>query len=209
MKEVLHTHMEKINSSAILAELGLSKGEFFLVSIHREENVDNSEHLRNLLNALDGICGEFDCPVIVSTHPRTKKRLEALKSEDINSNIRFLKPFGFFDYVNLQMNAKCVISDSGTISVESSLLSFPAVTVRNSLERYEAMDTGRIILTGLDTDSIISAIKFEISRENKTANNPVPEAYTVENVSIRVVKLILGLTKLSNIWGGININDLA
>ncbi len=208
MREVLNANMEKICSSKALDKLDLSKGGFFVVSIHREENVDKSENLESLLEALEGVSKEFSCPVIVSTHPRTKNRLESLK-KDVNPNVRFLKPFGFFDYVNLQMNAKCVISDSGTISIESSILSFPAVTVRNSMERYEAMDCGTIILTGLEKDSIISAIKFQISQENMAGKHPTPDAYCVENASFRVVKLILGLTKLSNRWDNIQINDLA
>jgi UDP-N-acetylglucosamine 2-epimerase (non-hydrolysing) len=208
MREVLTVNMEKICGSKILDELSLSKSKFFVVSLHREENVDKSENLVSLLESLESMSKEFGLPVIVSTHPRTRKRLETLKRE-VDPNVCFLKPFGLFDYVNLQMNAKCVISDSGTISAESAILSFPAITVRNSMERYEAMDCGTIILTGLDTNSILSAIKFQISEENKAAKHPTPDAYCVENVSFRVVKLILGLTKLSNRWDSIQINDLA
>ena len=208
LKEVLFANMDKIRSSTALADLGVSKGNFFLASVHREENVDNSENLLKLIRTLEAISAEFSCPVIVSTHPRTRKRLESLK-KDFDPNIRFLKPFGFFDYVNLQMNAKCVISDSGTISVESSILSFPAVTVRNSMERFEAMDCGTIVLTGLETESVIASIKLQISEENAKANHPVPDAYRVENVSFRVLKLILGTTKLSHIWDNIKLNDLA
>ena len=154
------------------------------------------------------ICKEFGCPVIVSTHPRTKRRLKSLKKH-LNSNIRFLKPFGFLDYVNLQMNTKCVISDSGTISEEASILSFPAVTVRNAMERPEAMDCGQIILTGLTPESIIAGIKLQISQENRSAKHHLPEEYLVEDVSFRVVKLILGTAKISHIWDNIKLNDLS
>jgi len=208
MPEVLSHNMEKISSSKALRKLQLEKGRFFLVSLHREENVDSSESLLKLLEALELLESEFGCPVIVSTHPRTRKRLESLRKQT-NDNIRFLKPFGFFDYVNLQMKAKCVISDSGTISEEASILNFPAVTARNSMERPEAMDCGRIILAGLEPQTILSAVKLQISRESLDAKSQIPDEYRVEDVSLRVLKLILGTAKLSNMWDGIKSNDLS
>ena len=204
MKEVLLTHMGKIQSSKILEQLGLKKDAYFVASTHREENVDKRENLGFILRSLNIICKEYDLPVIVSTHPRTRKRLEALSKKDLHANIQFLKPFGFFDYNHLQMNAFCAISDSGTISEESSILSFPAITVRNAIERPEALDTGNIILTGLDPDTILQAIKVVTEEKESQRKHPIPSEYEIENVSQRVVKLIIGTAKLSNMWDGIN-----
>lgn len=209
MREVLNTHMDRIVASDAVEKLGLEKNGYFLASIHREENVDRRECLTQLLTALEKITAKFNCPVIVSTHPRTRKRLESLGMSDISESIRFLKPFGFLDYVNLQMNAKCVISDSGTICEESSMLNFPAVTCRNAIERPEAIDTGSIIVTGLEPDVIVAAIELQISRDVREAEMSVPADYKITNTSHRVLKLILGTAKLSNLWNGIKPNDLA
>jgi UDP-N-acetylglucosamine 2-epimerase (non-hydrolysing) len=207
MKEVLYKHLEQINSSKVLTECGIEKGKFFVVSTHREENVDNFQHLKILLETIERIRLEFHLPVIVSTHPRTRKRLESLPAGLSSDGIQFLKPFGFFDYNHLQMNAFCVISDSGTISEESAILSFPAITVRNAIERPEALDTGNIVITGLDTDTIIQAIYLVTKEFDAIKANPIPAEYEIENVSQRVVRLILGTTKLSHIWDGIKLND--
>ncbi len=207
LKEVLSRHMQRIASSDVLQKLKLEPKQYFLVSMHREENVDNSRNLTDLLSALESLHGEFNYPVIVSTHPRTRKRLENLDKE-IHSGIRFLKPFGFVDYVHLQMNAACVLSDSGTISEESAILDFPAVTIRNSMERPEAIDAGTMIMTGMDADVIRSAVRLQISSENQAAEATLPSEYQVQDVSFRVVKLILGAARLSNRWDGIQINDL-
>lgn len=208
MKEVLDTHMEKIKASNALEKLGLKKGEYFLASLHREENVDRRESLTQLLTALERLNEEFGLPVIVSTHPRTRNRLEKLGKEDISENIRFMKPFGFLDYVNLQMNAKCVISDSGTICEESSLLNFPAITTRNAIERPEAMDTGSIVVTGLDAEVIVEAVRLQTSEDVRARPVYIPADYQITNTSHRVVKLILGTARLSNMWNGIKHNDL-
>ena len=207
MKEVLYKHLEKIKSSKVLTECGVEKGKFFVVSTHREENVDNFQNLKILLQTIERIRQEFDLPVIVSTHPRTRKRLESLPAGLSIDGIHFLKPFGFFDYNHLQMNALCVISDSGTISEESAILSFPAITVRNAIERPEALDTGNIVMTGLDTDTIIQAIYLVTKEFDAIKDNPIPTEYEIENVSQRVVRLILGTAKLSHIWDGIKLND--
>jgi len=209
MKEVLMTHMDKIKASKILSDLSLEKKKFLLASIHREENVDNSENLRKILTALEALCKEFNMPVIVSTHPRTRKRLETLGKKDISAKIKFMKPFGFLDYVNLQMNSFCVISDSGTICEESSMLNFPAITPRNSIERPEAMDAGSIITTGLEPEVIVNAVKFQTSPDVMKKEIHVPEDYRITNTSHRVVKLILGTFKLSHIWHNIRFNDLS
>ncbi len=208
MREVLMEHLDNIKASKALAELGLQKGKYFLVSVHREENVDRREGLTQLLTAFEMLNKEYAYPVIISTHPRTKKRLETLGYKDSNKNIRFLKPFGFLDYVNLEMNAACVLSDSGTICEESSILSFPAITVRNAMERPEAMDTGSIIMTGLDPEVILNAVRLQTSKEVLDHDVCVPDDYKIENTSHRVVKLILGTAKLSNLWNGIQPNDL-
>ena len=204
MKEVLSTHMDKIQSSKILDQLGLEQEGYFIASIHREENVDNKENLGLLLRSLNLICEEYGFPVIVSTHPRTRKRLEALAETKPHPNIQFLKPFGFFDYNYLQMNAFCAISDSGTISEESSILSFQAVTVRNAMERPEALDTGNIVLTGLNPVTIVQAIKVVTEENASQHKHSIPAEYEIENVSQRVVKLIVGTAKLSNMWDRIN-----
>lgn len=209
MREVLMTHIDKIKKSNALEKLNVEDKKYFLVSMHREENVDNSENFGKLLNALEKIAGIYDMPVIVSTHPRTKNRLEKLGRKDFSQKIVLMKPFGFLDYVKLQMHAKCVISDSGTICEESSMLNFPAITVRNAIERPEAMDTGSIVVTGVEPDVIIDAIKLQTSED--IAKNPVsvPDDYKITNTSERVVKLILGTAKLSNLWNGIRHNDLS
>jgi len=208
MNEVLHAHLDKIMTSNALAELKIDKDKYFLVSIHREENVDRRASLTSLLTALENIDREYDLPIIVSTHPRTRKRLETLGRQQNSPNIKFLKPFGFLDYVFLQMNAKCVISDSGTICEESSILNFPAITVRNAIERPEAMDTGSIVVTGVDPDVILPAIKLQTSDDILQHDVYIPEDYRIKNTSQRVVKLILGTAKLSNLWDGVRRNDL-
>ena len=209
MKEVLMTHREKIKSSPILERLGLKKGKFFVVSIHREENVDRREGLTQLLEALELLSQAYGFPIIVSTHPRTRKRLEALGQRKTSENIRFLKPFGFLDYVNLQINSACTLSDSGTICEESSILNFPAVTVRNAIERPEAMDVGSIVVTGLTPEVIVNAVKLQMSDRVKQTPVHIPEDYRIDNTSQRVVKLILGTAKLSHLWDNIQYNDLA
>jgi len=208
MKEVLMTHLARIKASNALSELGLEKGKYFLVSAHREENVDNKENLLKILASLEKIYNEFKLPVIVSTHPRTRKRLETLGKTNIPDGVKFLKPFGFLDYNWLQMNACCVLSDSGTICEESAILNFPAITIRNAIERPEAMDAGTIIMTGLEPEVIVSAIRIQISEDNKKMPRRIPADYEIENTSYRVVKLIIGTSRLSHIWDNIKLNDL-
>lgn len=204
MYEVLNDNKEKINTSNILDRLKLERKEFFIVSVHREENVDNPKHLKQILDVLNKLVEKYKVSVIVSTHPRTRKRLESLKNITIDKRIQFLKPFGFFDYIKLQKESICAISDSGTISEESAMLYFPAISIRQSMERPEAQDTGTIVLTGFDSDIILNSIHTVIE-EYKLGNNwQIPFEYTIENTSWRVLKLIMGNTKLSNQWWGIN-----
>jgi UDP-N-acetyl-L-fucosamine synthase len=205
MKEVLMSHLGKIKASKILSELNLEPKKFFLVSAHREENVDNEENLIAIINALELLEKKYNFPILVSTHPRTRNRLDKLGKTNISPNINFLKPFGFIDYNHLQLNAFCTLSDSGTISEESAILQFPAVTIRNATERPESLDSGNIILAGLDPSTIINAINLVINEEIPKL---IPNEYNVDNVSDRVAKIILGTAKLSNKWNGIVKNDL-
>ncbi len=204
MYEVLNHYRPKINASDILDTLKLTKGQYFVVSVHREENVDNLENLRRILLILNRMAEDYRVPVIVSTHPRTRKRLEASDNLKMNSLIRFLKPFGFTDYVHLQTNALCTVSDSGTISEESAILSFPAISLRNSMERPEAQDAGTIILTGFNQSIVINSIKIALQENVKQPLKQPPSEYSVPDTSWRVLKLIQGLSSLSNRWHGVS-----
>ncbi len=203
MNEVVRYYSSKIEKSKILEILKLKTKKYFVASIHREENVDNKNNLIKLLDTLNSIAEIYDKKVIFSTHPRTRKRIESFKRYNFDKRIQFLKPFGFFDYVKLQKNSICVISDSGTINEESSMLGFPAITVRNSMERPEGLDYGSIILTGLDKNNIINSIKLLISESLNNFKSEYTEDYKVLNTSLRVVKLIQGTSKISNMWNGI------
>ena len=212
MREVLEHYRDRIEASDILQRLDLRPRCYFIVSLHREENVDSSQRLTSLVETLNALAARYDMPVVVSTHPRTRKRLEALGEAATDPRVRFLKPFGFHDYNGLQMGAFCAISDSGTIAEESSILGFPAITPRDAIERPEALDTGSILVTGLAPDAILRGVEFAISlftkRETAGIRHPVPEDYCITNTSERVVSLILGTAKLSNAWDGIRENDL-
>ncbi len=204
MREVLTHYQNKINNSNILETLQLNKNKYFVVSVHREENVDNLENLKKIVEILNQIAAQYNLPVIVSTHPRTRKRMEQLSNLVVDERVRYLKPFGFLDYVNLQMNALCTLSDSGTISEESAMLSFPAISLRQSMERPEAQDAGTIILTGFSPDIVMNAIGTVIEEfAEKNNYTQIAGDYTITNTSWRVLKLILGNTKLSNKWWGI------
>jgi len=200
MLEVLNSKKAEIEASNILETLELKKGKYFIVSVHREENVDNPESLRKVVNCLNELHDKYGYPIVVSTHPRTKNRLETLDLVASFRDIRFLKPFGFFDYNKLQKDSFCAVSDSGTIAEESAMLDFPAVTIRQSIERPEALDAGSIVLSGLDTDILISAVDLVTQEEDLYSKREVPIEYTVENTSLRVLKLILGTTKLTGRW---------
>ena len=211
MREVLEHYRGQIDASDVLSELELERGHYFIVSMHREENVDSKDRLRSLIETLNALAAQYDMPVIVSTHPRTRNRLEALEGITLDPRVRYLKPFGFHDYNHLQMHAKCAISDSGTIAEESSLLEFPAITPRDAIERPEALDTGNIIATGLDRNTMLAGIEAAISmhaeRLEAGRERVVPQDYAIANTSERVVKLILGTAKLSNQWDGIRMHD--
>ena len=204
MKEVLNYYKPKIDKSKALESLNLIKGKYFIVSTHREENVDNQENLTKITTILNSLATLYQIPVIVSTHPRTRKRLEALPDFQPDSLIHFMKPFGFLDYIQLQQNSLCVISDSGTISEESSILNFPAISLRKSMERPEAQDVGTIILTGFDPNVVLNSIQLVIKEFELSQNYcQIATDYEITNTSWRVLKLIVGNAKLSNLWYGI------
>ncbi|MCK0207776.1 UDP-N-acetylglucosamine 2-epimerase (non-hydrolyzing) [Starkeya koreensis] len=211
MREVLDHYRDRILASDVLERLGLAPRGYFVVSLHREENVDSRARLGDLVDTLSTLAARHDRPVIVSTHPRTRKRLEELGVE-ADGRVRFMKPFGFHDYNCLQMNAFCAVSDSGTIAEESSILGFPAVTPRDAIERPEALDTGSIVMTGLSREAVLRGVEiatgFFAARMAAGEPHPVPEDYNVTNTSERVVSLVLGTAPLSNGWDGIRVNDL-
>ena len=198
MKEVLLHYQEAIKSSNILEQLKIGPKEYFVVSAHREENVDSDTKLTQLLESLKRLTTEFGKKVIVSTHPRTRKRLEAIGVQS-DVNVSFLKPFGFFDYICLQQNAFCVLSDSGTITEESSILGFPAVTLRQAHERPEGMDVGTLIMSDLDQESVISSVKATVTRSQSATI--VPD-YDCTDVAQKVLNIILSYTSYVNrtVW---------
>ena len=203
MKEILNYHSESIENSKILISLNLKKYKFFIVSAHREENIDSDENFSDLLDSLNAIAVKYNYPVIVSTHPRTRIRLESLNKKDINPLVSFLKPMGFFDYNKMQKNAFCVISDSGTITEESSILNFPAITIRQAHERPEGMDEGTLIMSGLKKSRILQSINIVVSqfRENNNVTKLVSD-YDVENFSIKVLRAIISYVDFvnRNVW---------
>ena len=204
IKEILTNYQSKIKESKILSKLNLVSGNYFLVSIHRQENVDIKENLISILDILNSVAEKYNVKIIVSTHPRTKERLNSLQNIEIDKRVEFLKPFGFFDYLTLQQSSKAVISDSGTISEESAILDFPAITLRKSMERPEAIDAGSIILTGLDKETVLTSLDVVIAQNNIDLAKSTPKEYEIKNTSWRILKLILGTAKLSNQWNSIS-----
>ena len=203
MLEVLNHHKNDIDKSSILLQLNLQLNDYFLVSTHREENIDSDKNFDELVESLNAIAKKYQKRIIVSTHPRTKKRLEIVENNFFNKHIEFMKPLGFFDYIALQMNAICVISDSGTITEESSLLGFPAVTIRQAHERPEGMDEGVLIMCGLATNNVLDAIDVVIAQHSdKKSNFKVISDYNVDNVSKKVLRIILSYTEYINrtVW---------
>ena len=202
MREVLDYYKSGIDKSAVLRELKLRKGHYFVVSAHREENVDDPRNFADFLASLAAMHKHWKLPIIVSTHPRMRKRLEESRTRP-TAGIRFLKPLGFFDYVKLQMNARCVVSDSGTITEESSILDFPAVTIRQAHERPEGMDEGTLIMCGLKSDSVITAIETVLVQSKGAKRRfRMIEDYSADNVSQKVVRIILSYTDYvnRNVW---------
>ena len=200
MYEVLNKHKQNIDNSNILENLNIDKHKYFIVSIHREENVDSASNLKKIIKCLKDLRNEYKLPIIVSTHPRTKLRIEKMGLLEKIEGVEFLKPFGFYDYNKLQLNSLCAISDSGTISEESLMLDCPAVSLRNSIERPEALDSGGIILTGLESETLLQAVNMVIDERDISSTKKIPGEYQIDNTSIRVVKLIIGTAKLANKW---------
>ncbi|MFC7400986.1 non-hydrolyzing UDP-N-acetylglucosamine 2-epimerase [Citricoccus sp. GCM10030269] len=189
MMEVLTTYREQIDASNVLERLGLQRGEYLLASVHREENVDSKERLEQVLSSLKAVAADQDVPFLVSTHPRTRKRIEQY-GLDTHSTIRLHEPLGFHDYNKLQLGARCVISDSGTISEESSMLGFPAITLRDAIERPEALDTGAIITTGLEPEDVVDSVNITIKQHRQEGAPVIPYDYMITDSSRRVINYI-------------------
>jgi UDP-N-acetyl-L-fucosamine synthase len=203
MFEVLHHYMPSIKNSTILEKLSLTKNNFFVVSSHREENVSSTEKLKMLLAALNAIAEKFQCPIIVSTHPRTKKMLDGITDMTLNALIRFIKPLGFYDFNALQLNAKVTLSDSGTISEESSILNFRAINIREAHERPEAMEQAAVMMTGFNVERILQAIsELEEQQIGEERNIMLVQDYAMPNVSSKIVRIILSYTDYikHNVW---------
>lgn len=202
MTEVIQKNIDKINQSKALEELGLETGEYILVSAHREENIDNEKNFLSLMNALNSIVEQYQLPIIYSTHPRSWKRIES-SGFKFHSLIRQLKPFGFFDYNQLQLNSFCVLSDSGTLSEESAILGFPGVLIRTSTERPEVLDKGTVVIGGITETDIVQAVELSRSMWENKEQTILATDYTDQNVSVKVVKIIQSYCKIIDkvVWG--------
>lgn len=205
MNEVLGLYRNSIDQSEVVSKLGLTAGEFFVVSAHREENVDPPKRLELLVDSINTVANAWGWPVLVSTHPRTRKRLE--EAEGLRGGgllphplVQFHAPFGFLDYNRLQMTSACVLSDSGTVSEEAAMLGFRAITLRSSIERPEALDTGSITLTDLEPTMVMAGVRFAMSRGSSTQ---LPTDYAVTNTSDRVINFILSTASQHRFWSGL------
>jgi UDP-N-acetylglucosamine 2-epimerase (non-hydrolysing) len=194
MREVLERHRSAIAASDVLERYGFTRDGFFLVSAHREENVDNPDNLGNLMQSLQALASSYRLPVLVSTHPRTRKRLEGHDLAALDPLINFVKPLGFLDYVKLQSEARCVISDSGTITEESSILGFPAITIRQAHERPEGMDDGVLIMSGLAPERVLQAVAIVVAQGRARPGPREVGDYAVSDVSQKVVRVIMSYT---------------
>ena len=203
MREVLDFYMPKILKSDVITRMGLEAGKFFIVSAHREENVDSLENMRNIVETLNALAEAYHYPIIVSTHPRTKKRLDTMELGQLNPLIQFLKPFGFCDYIKLQIESLCVVSDSGTITEEASLLNLPAITIRNAHERPEGMDVGTLIMSGLKKERVLDAVRVIIAQhdKDKPVMHPVQD-YEAGPVSKQLLRVVLSYVDYINrtVW---------
>jgi UDP-N-acetylglucosamine 2-epimerase (non-hydrolysing) len=203
MQEVLEYYMPQIQKSDILSNLGLKANQFFIVSAHREENIDSPQNMQDMIQTLNALAKEYKVPVIISTHPRTKKKLDSMEIEKLDPLVRFLKPFGFCDYIKLQMEALCVVSDSGTISEEGSLLNLPAIMIRNAHERPEGMDVGTVIMSGLKKDRVIDAVKVIIAQHDKSKRvMQSVDDYEGGPVSKKILRIVLSYIDYVNhtVW---------
>ncbi len=204
MGEVLDFYAPKIKNSDVMARIGLKPGKFFIVSAHREENVDSPQNLIDMVETLNALAEKYNYPVIVSTHPRTRKRLEELNIGGLNPAVKFFKPFGFCDYIKLQMEAICVVSDSGTITEEASLLNLPAITIRNSHERPEGMDVGTLIMSGLKKDRVLDAIDVVVKQHKRDARvvSAVADYESSSSVSKQILRVVMSYVDYINrtVW---------
>ncbi len=203
MQEVLDFYMPNIMASNVLANEGLSEEKYFVVSAHREENVDSSENLQNFLKSLEALADAYSYPVIISTHPRTRKRIQEMGVAVEHPLLRFVKPFGFLDYVRLMLSAACVLSDSGTITEEASLLNLPAITIRDAHERPEGMDEGTLVMSGMKKESVLDAVKVVVSQHQRDRRSiPVVKDYEGGPVSKQVLRIVLSYTDYVNrtVW---------
>lgn len=204
MCEVLDFYNSKIVASDVLSRIGLKPQNYFIVSAHREENVDSPQNLKDMVETLNALADEYKVPVIVSTHPRTRKRLDDLNFKRLNPLVQYLKPFGFCDYIKLQTEALCVVSDSGTITEEASLLNLPAITIRNAHERPEGMDVGTLIMSGLKKDRVLDAVKVIISQHDKAkpVMSKVEDYISSKSVSKQILRVVLSYVDFINrtVW---------
>lgn len=191
MKEIFKYNMDKINNSKVLERLALKEKEYFVVSAHREENLDIDDNFIKLINSLNKIANNYDKKIIFSTHPRTKKKIESISNLKLDKRIILSKPLGFFDYIKLQLNSYCTLSDSGTITEESSILGFPAITIRNSHERPEGMDEGTLIMSGLNYETIKTSIDIVVNQFKESSKMSIVKDYDTENVSKKIVRCII------------------
>ena len=206
MPEVLEYYLPKIRQSDVLMRLGLETRKYFLISAHREENVDSPDILADFLDTLNALVTEYQLPVIVSTHPRTRKRLEEINHIVLSDKILFRNPFGFIDYIQLQMQSFCVLSDSGTITEETALLNFPAITIRNTHERPEGMDAGVLVMSGLKRNRVLNAVRL-VTTQFSESTKPIlgVEDYNNPNVSKQIVRIVLSYVDYINrvVWAKI------
>ena len=201
LTEIFEELASEIDASTVLADLKLKAGEYFVVSAHREENVDSEANLSDLIATLNQLARTYKHPIIFSTHPRTQKRLDALGAK-ADPLVRFVKPLGFLDYARLQKSAACVLSDSGTITEESAILKFPAVTIRQQHERPEGTDEGTLIMCGLKADTVLPAVGAVMAHKTEGADFRMPADYDSGSVSRKVLRIILGYTDYVNrtVW---------
>ena len=204
IREVYTYMADRFKQSQILSELNLTKGRFITASIHREENVDKKGGLDSMVQCYNALAEKYDMPIVVSTHPRTRRRLESLGLDKISDpRINWHKPFGLIDYISLQINSFCVVSDSGTIHEDSSILNFPAIAIRKSTEKAESIDAGHCVITGLDPESVLRSVDIVTSDPVDLDISPMPTEYMPLNVSAKIVRIILGMTKVvdERVWG--------
>ena len=202
MREVLRDHMDKIQASDVLERLSLKKGQYILLSAHREENIDLEDNFLSLMTSVNRIAEKYQMPMIYSMHPRSKKFIEQ-RGFEFHPLVQAMSPFGFIDYNHLQMNAYCVLSDSGTLSEESAMLGFPGVLIRTSTERPEVLDKGTVVVGGIKGAEVEQAVELSIAMFENGEETVLAEDYADTNVSVKVVKLIQSYTKIVNItvWG--------